>query len=171
MDFISDEAETLIRERVHILSLKASIIRKNDFQGKNITCLEMLRSPVGRCVRADILSVVPELILESTFLDSFSGERGKRLPEHVRGKITEAELSNMIFREALLRECGFVSICTVGNTVRICSEPDPLSHFRWGAPVLAIDVSEHAYFIDYGFDKREYLLRAIPYLDLEKLGQ
>ena len=35
--------------------------------------------------------------------------------------------------------------------------------------VRAIDVCEHAYFADYGFDKQRYLISALPYLDITKL--
>ena len=36
-------------------------------------------------------------------------------------------------------------------------------------PCLAIDLCEHAYFWDYGFEKEEYIRRAIEHIDLLKI--
>ena len=36
-------------------------------------------------------------------------------------------------------------------------------------PCLAIDLSEHSYFLDYAFDREEYIRRAVSYLDLSRL--
>jgi superoxide dismutase len=38
-------------------------------------------------------------------------------------------------------------------------------------PLLAVDVCEHAYFLDYGFDKERYLNRAVSYLNLSVIGK
>ena len=37
-------------------------------------------------------------------------------------------------------------------------------------PVLAVDMYEHAYFNDYGFEKEKYLRTSLEYLDLERLA-
>ena len=47
---------------------------------------------------------------------------------------------------------------------------DGLSLCLPAPPALAIDVSEHAYFLDYGFDKQRYIMAALPFLDLSKLS-
>ena len=39
-----------------------------------------------------------------------------------------------------------------------------------GEPIFAIDLCEHAYMLDYGFSRDEYLRRALGYLDLRKLS-
>lgn len=36
-------------------------------------------------------------------------------------------------------------------------------------PILAVDLCEHAYFLDYGFDSGEYLRRALGFLDIARL--
>ena len=38
------------------------------------------------------------------------------------------------------------------------------------SPVLAVDLFEHSYFMDYGFDRDRYIRRAFSVLNLEKLG-
>ena len=37
-------------------------------------------------------------------------------------------------------------------------------------PILALDLYEHAYFNDYGFNRDRYLRSALEYLDLERLN-
>ena len=38
-------------------------------------------------------------------------------------------------------------------------------------PILAVDICEHVYFLDYGFDKERFLCRFLPYLSLSKIDQ
>ena len=37
-------------------------------------------------------------------------------------------------------------------------------------PLLAIDLWEHAYFSDYGFDKKRYVKNLLPYINLDKIN-
>ena len=66
-------------------------------------------------------------------------------------------------------DSGFVyAVRDKRRGVRIVSDPlcsKPLLADR----ILSLDLSEHAYFSDYGFNRDEYLRRAIAYLDLPKL--
>ena len=36
-------------------------------------------------------------------------------------------------------------------------------------PILSIDLYEHTYFLDYGFDKKRFIRTAISYLDISSL--
>ena len=53
-------------------------------------------------------------------------------------------------------------------SVNKCSEKNG-EHFIKGEPRLAIDLCEHAYFIEYGFDKERYLEDLLRHLDLSRL--
>ena len=38
------------------------------------------------------------------------------------------------------------------------------------APILAVDLFEHAYFTDYGFDRKRYVKNALGHLNLNKIN-
>ena len=65
---------------------------------------------------------------------------------------------------------GFVCVYLKGGGVVLKGlyDCEQLSHL--GTPILAVDVCEHTYFMDYGFDKQRYLIQSLPYLNLAKLS-
>ena len=66
-------------------------------------------------------------------------------------------------------EYGFVCVYSCNGKVSIKGGGDFLSLCLPYLPLVCIDVCEHAYFLDYGFDKERYLKSALPYLDITKL--
>ena len=65
---------------------------------------------------------------------------------------------------------GFVLVYRFGEKIEVRECTDFVSAQRYAAPALAIDVCEHAYFMDYGFDRERYLVSALPYLNVAELS-
>ena len=73
------------------------------------------------------------------------------------------------YLKAVSQKYGFVFVYAFGERIEVKGFYDCKSAFRFGTPTLAIDVCEHVYFMDYGFDKERYLVSSLPYLDISKL--
>ena len=67
-------------------------------------------------------------------------------------------------------EQDFVYIYLDGGRVKIMAA-NPSTAFLRFRPILALDLCEHAYFIDYAFDKERYLRAALAHFNLEKLDK
>ena len=62
---------------------------------------------------------------------------------------------------------GFVLIYPGGNILSVdadCEKAIPKKQ-----AVLAIDMCEHAYFLDYGFDRSAYVGQLLKFLDLSRI--
>jgi superoxide dismutase len=65
---------------------------------------------------------------------------------------------------------GFIYIFSADDReVRVLHSSDTPRVFEREAPTLALDISEHAYFADYGFERDNYLKSAVARLDINKL--
>ena len=65
---------------------------------------------------------------------------------------------------------GFIYIFSAGgSSPRILHSSDIPRVFERDTPTLALDISEHAYFADYGFERDNYLKSAVARLDINKL--
>ena len=65
---------------------------------------------------------------------------------------------------------GFIYIFSAGgSSPRILHSSDIPRVFERDTPTLAFDISEHAYFADYGFERDNYLKSAVARLDINKL--
>ena len=67
-------------------------------------------------------------------------------------------------------EGKFFYIYSDGKSLKT-REGDEFELLKTCGNVLAVDLSEHAYFTDYGFDKSEYVRNLLPYLDLSILDK
>ena len=74
-------------------------------------------------------------------------------------------------RESQRLSFGFVCFCLSGREGRIVSSRNYEEILELGEPVLALDVFEHAYFRDFGFDKGRYIRAALSYLDLSRVDK
>ena len=84
---------------------------------------------------------------------------------------SEANFLNEVYKQAMSLPYGFLLFYSFGGRIVVRECTDLCSAYYRSAPVLALDVCEHVYFSDYGFDKERYLLAALPYLDLTRLTE
>ena len=83
-----------------------------------------------------------------------------------------AELRYHIYTEAMREFTGadFVSIVMDIRTGRV--KPTLARDIgKWERVILSLDVSEHAYFADYGFRREDYIRAAVSRLDLKRIAE
>ena len=165
-DFLSEENIALHKEYVRQRRLKYSILEGSvpALCGASVGCVMRLR--LDRRDRADALSLLPEIVLHDIFFSSFSDVGYPRSPLLASEYGSEAAYLDGLYRLCINSTHGFLVIEKGGGASVVCDYP---SAFRYADPVLALDLCEHAYFLDYGFDRERYLVSALSYFDLTKI--
>ena len=171
MHFLDDESQRLHKEYLNELRIKYSILEKENeaIIGKSYEGL--LRMPLKNADREEALRSFCEIRLHELFFSSFCDTPFPASTIVKRQYKSEAALLNLLFREGRKSGVGFLSIGIKGELVCPFISCDVREHFKNGEPLLAIDLFEHAYFLDYYFRKEDYLKQALTYLDLSLLDK
>lgn len=151
------------------LSLKYSIIEKSypALSGRDIFKIRGRELP--RSVRDEAEELMREILSHKIYFNSFA-ENLAPCPE-IR-KLYPSEDSFCYEVLSLARACdgGFIYVFSGGgSSPRILHSSKTPRVFEREAPTLALDLSEHAYFADYGFERDNYLKSAVARLDINKL--
>ena len=168
-EFLSEENLTLHNEYLRALLLRYSILQKSisGIIGKNVSEIFRMRLPYAE--RKDVFALLPEIELHELYFASFCASKNLRSAILCERFGSEAAFLNLLYRLGMQLEYGFIAVNMSGGRIECITAKDYVDAYRFGVPMLAIDVCEHAYFYDYGFDKSAYLISALPYLDLSKI--
>ena len=120
--------------------------------------------------KEDVLRELSNIALHNVFFASFGQNEYPKSSAAVLCFGNEAALLNKIYELAVKLDFGFVCVYCENKKIEVYGSQDRVRLLSYGMPRLAVDVCEHAYFLDYGFDKSRYLLRALPYLKLNELN-
>ena len=166
--FLGERAIELHKEYVEECRLRLSILGKSgyDIEGKRYP--ELYRARLGDA-RGEILALSREVYLHELYFDSFC-QGGATSATVKRDFRSTASFLYALERLAMSSDGGFLLVSRVGDGVDMTVSTSPLERMR-GTPILALDICEHAYFIDYGFDKLSYVRGALSRLNLSKLDK
>ena len=164
-DFLSERSLSLHREYLKKLKLQYSILEKSVpcIVGKGLSDIQKMRVPY----KEEILSLKCNITCHELFFDSFGA-----------GNQTSKCIKQTFGSEAVFLYKIYEASKTVENCFAFVSMSRGIPRFFFGSPgmilkllnpVLVIDLYEHAYFLDYGFDKEDYIRRLLPYLNLNKV--
>ena len=168
MRFLTEEALAKHRDYLKTLNLKYSILKKSVacLEGKSIVEISRLR--IERDIKSEALTLLYEIVMHDCFFCSFSEDKGYISSDTVREQYkNEANLLNLIYKTAMNVNHGFLIVYTDNGRIKLGEGSLDRLLCGYGKPMLALDLCEHCYYPDYGFDKREYLLSSIPYLRLD----
>jgi len=165
--FLSETALNLHKEHLKKLKLQYSVFEKSkpEIIGKDISEISRLRIKD----KAEIIKLSCDIRCHELFFSSF----GTAYESCVAVRKKYRAEASFLYE---LYECGrsidysFIIIYLDKEEVRIISGT-PEIVLKIPNPMLAIDLYEHSYFLDYGFDKEEYLKNLIPFLNLSKLDK
>lgn len=150
--------------------LRHSIDEKSfpEIKGKSIA--EISRMNLKRTVKSEIIKRLTNIKLHECYFSSFCEAQAPYKPIKKFYSSEDAFLYEIL---TLARESehGFIYV-TSGERKRPeikLSIENPAALLR-DVPILALDISEHAYFADYSFDKEKYLRGALSHLDISKLA-
>ena len=165
--FLTEENISIHRDYMKTLRHRHSIFEKSmpEISGKSIFEIEKIRLS-GKDKR-EILPNFREFLAHHLYFNSFC-EIQK--PQPILKKFyssTEAFLYE-IHLVAMSEQSGFVFV-TMGERGMPQIHHSTMNERLKTAPILALDISEHAYFLDYRFDKEAYVRGAISHLNLSLL--
>ncbi len=168
MNFVSESNIARHKEYLRELKLRMSIFEKSypDMQGAALGGI--MRARAARSERELALRLKAEINAHELYFSSF-GNSGCRSE-----KVRSAYGSEAAFLYRLLCECreargGFLFVFAEGRGVDYYVGEE---YARWlvgKSPILALDLCEHAYFMDYGFHRDDYLKAALSRLNLSKM--
>lgn len=168
--FLSEENINLHREYIRQKRLKYSIIESSVRGLRGAEISDIYRIKMSDRDRADSIELLTEIKLHDVYFTSFSPTRYQRSERVAHAYGNEAAFLNELYRLCLSLRYGFVCVYLLGGRIFARGFDDYESAFRFGDPLLAIDVCEHVYFMDFGFDRERYLFSSLPYLDIAKLS-
>ena len=168
-EFLSEENIALHREYVRQKKLKYSIIESSIPELNGAEIREIYRMKISARDKADAIDLLSEICAHDIFFSSYCSTPYPRSETVARVYGSEASFLNLLYRNCLSQKYGFVFVYAFGDSIEVKEFSDTENAFRFGTPILSIDVCEHTYFMDYGFDKERYLVSSLPYLDISKL--
>ena len=167
LEFLSERNVNLHNEYLENCRMRLSILEKSGYAIGGNSYPELCRARLGGA-RDEILPLAREVYLHEMYFDSFGmvGECAECLKSSyhsVAGFLYELE------RAAMAVDGGFLLVARGKSGVSFSHNTAITSGMR-SEPCLAIDLAEHAYFLDYGFDKLSYVRAALSRLRLSKLN-
>ena len=165
--FLSEENLTLHQRECEKMKSRLSIYEKSLPKIKNMSIKDVRLSRIDKDYKEDILYLKRYLMLHSVYFSSFSEK--KRAPSKL--------LHYFSSREALAYECllamkeashGFLCLYKTNGAPRI-SILSAESQSLIDPPTLCIEISEHAYFLDYLFDRERYFKSCLEFLNVSML--
>ncbi len=167
MKFLSEKSVLIHKEFVEKLSLQCSALEKSSPMviGKPISEIRRRRF----LNKSDIIRLRSEIECHNIFFSSFGNMY--QSSKCVKNKYnTEASFLYELLELGCEAEADFLGIYVSGGAPYVKIGKAVELMYR-EAPLLTVDLCEHAYFLDYGFSKREYLKNMLPFLNLGKLDE
>ncbi len=168
--FLSEE--NIKRHLGHLRThrLKLSILEKSlpELKGKNMS--QIIRSSLPRDVKDEALRLHWYIKAHECFFDSFCEAplKCEAINKHYSSR---ERFVYDLFLEATKREYGFLFVYIDRGVPRVSfATPEDKAFIKF-EPILALDLYEHTYFADYGFEKNRFLRSALMYFDTGRLRQ
>ena len=169
MNFISEENRKIHEKYLRELKLKMSIFEASYPQISGKGCREILRADFRRVERERAALLRAEIMAHEIFFTSFQLSSGRSI-KVCKGWGSEANFLYRIMCDAKEYRDGFIFVYLDGlNNVKYNITNDILRQFMIFNPILAVDICEHSYFLDYLFDRDEYIKNALSGLNLSKI--
>ena len=165
--FLTEENILIHKEYMRTLRLRHSIMEKSIPQIKGKDILELQRSHFSQTVRDDVIPNLREYIFHQIYFESFGGTATMPLRLKKLYSSAQAFLYDVYLLASKKNE-GFILIFSDDRGEVRMMHSDDVKRLR-SLPKLALDVSEHAYFLDYRFDKEKYLRSALSCLNIALL--
>ena len=166
LEFLSERNVDLHREYLENCRMRLSILAKSGYNISEMRYPELRRAKLGNA-RDEILSLAREIHLHEIYFDSF--DKGGESAECIKPKYrTVASFLYELERAAMAADGGFLLVTNERGSVEFLHNTSIIAPMRCKI-CLALDLAEHAYFLDYGFDKLAYVRAALSRLRISKL--
>lgn len=146
--------------------LKYSVLKKSIPELSEKSIKEILRMRIKE--KEEIEDLYSDILYHEVYFSSFGREyqSSKAVKKRFR---TEPSFLYELYEAVKNEKNGFLLIYVSSGCVNytVASKNRFLKH----EPVLALDLCEHAYFLDYGFDRENYLKNSLALLNLNFLDK
>ena len=168
-EFLSEDNLNLHLRHMRNEANKYSILEKSikGLHGCSVRDIPHLR--IGAKERDEAVNLLCYIESHRSYFDSFAILK-KKCSNIRRYFGSEEKLLYEIYEQTRAEKGGFLYVYIERNHPKI-KVMDPVAAYVGYFPILALDLDEHAYFLDYAFDKQRYLRSAISYLNLEKVDK
>ena len=168
MNFLSERNLELHKEYLNTLKLKLRIFEKSYPEVVANGIHKLYRSNIPSAERDVYVRIFSEIKAHELYFTSFSDN--KKSSERIKKEFgSQNEFLYEIYKRALECDGGFLFVCDREKSLQLFCGNDYVKTIASGTPILALDLCEHAYFLDYGFDKDRYLISCLSYLNLTKI--
>ena len=165
--FLTEENISIHRDYMKTLRHRHSIFEKSipEICGKSIFEIEKIR--LSSKDKREILPNFREFLAHQLYFNSFC-EIQKSQPLLKKYYSSAEAFLYEIHLLAMSKDGGFIFV-SIGERGMPQIQHSTMYERLKIAPILALDISEHAYFLDYRFDKEAYIRGAISHLNLSLL--
>ena len=168
-EFLSDDNLLLHHSYMKNKYLKYSILKKSREELNGVMLEDIPRLKIPRQETLEAFILLSDIESHKCYFDSF--EKRKQRCDNIRLYFGSEERLLYEIMELGKDTCeDFIYIYTQGTRAEIKAQKASEAFLKC-RPILAIDLCEHAYFLDYAFDKERYLRAALLNLNLEKLDK
>ena len=166
--FLSEEAINLHKEYMKDELLRFSVYEICYPEIKNKSLREIYKMRL-REKREEIIKIKSNLLLHNVYFSSFKNRyEASRIVRNEYG--SEASFLYEVYKIANVGESCLI-IYTDGKGIKISKDREAYDALKYYEPILCLDLCEHAYFPDYGFNKQMYIENSISYLNLNKIDE
>ena len=161
--FLSEESVKAHSEYLNTLNHRWSVVTKSypAVIGKDIHKISRMRLDE----RENIIELKCNIMFHELYFSSF-GARYQRSAELKRAYGSEAEFLYRLYLTAEEERGVGVAVSLSQRDIRIVKLTAYTDIAYVQSPALVVDVAEHSYFADYGFDRCAYLKAALSYLNI-----
>lgn len=166
--FLSEDAIREHLEHYRLERCKYAILEKSipGIRGKSLR--ELYELPLNKELKKEILPKVIFLKSHELYFSSFC-ERRLTCNEIRKYYSSEAAFLYEVEEKACRMRCGFLYIARDRSGKPVAIREEECAFGRDFAPCLAIDMAEHAYFLDYRFEREKYIRGALAGLALNEI--
>lgn len=172
MRFLSCESNDFHKEHLNTLKLRLSVFEASysSVHGADYRKISGLRIP--RSEKCEILALKAEIEAHELFFNSFVENSERCCKNEIISGIYGSEVKFLydVLRYAIDKSGFLIFYLKRSSSIGVYAGPDYARVLMHNDARLAVDLFEHAYFTDYGFDKEKYLSRALSNLNLSMLN-
>ena len=171
MRFVGENTARLHREHLNNIKLRYSILEKSEprLGGLTVGAIKTCRR-VDSAIKSDAIALLSDISAHELYFSSY-GMPGGRCERLRKTYGSESAFLYSVLKGALDFGEGYCFIADCGKAIRSINVKSAREIYLEPkiVPKLCIDLYEHAYFGDYGFNREGYLSAALYSLDLSKL--
>ena len=168
MNFLSERNLEMHKEYLNNLMLKYAIFEKSYPALRDADVKAIPKLKIKESEKREAIALLSEILAHKLYFSSF-GKPNSKNEEIRKGFGSEAGLLYSLFCEINKYDGGMLFLYRDGKNLSYTVTRDYSSIFLSRSPLLALDICEHAYFYDYGFDRRSYVLNSLSHLDLTRI--